>query len=101
MFMHKLALRMGRTVAELSVMTTDELARWMAYDRQYPIGNGFREMDALFAHLCFRMAQFLGVKKQFGGAFSFDEFQICKPREVRTPQQFMRSMFGSRVKKRK
>jgi hypothetical protein len=90
---------MGRTVAELSaVMTTDELARWMAYARTYPIGD--ERMDYLFANLCAVVCNSAGAKKRGGGQFGIKDFLMFKVKDLRTPVQFMRDLFGSRIRKK-
>lgn len=81
-------------------MTADEWVRWLAFDRRYTIAFGFREMDALFAHLCLRLGQFQGVKKKSGGTPAFDDYLLFKPKETRSPVEFMRALVGNRVKRK-
>lgn len=57
---HKLALRLGRTVAETKAsVTIAEFKRWMAFDRISPIGD--ERFDVLFARQ---------MQVQFGGKLS-------------------------------
>lgn len=99
MFLHKLALRMGRTVSELTAtMTTDELSRWMAYARTYPIGD--ERFDYLFANMCAVVCSSAGAKKRGGGQFTIKDFLMFREKDMRTPVQFMRGLFGGRVKKK-
>jgi hypothetical protein len=100
MFMHKLALAMGRTVGELSAtMTTDELSRWMAFHKSSPIGA--ERLDYLFARLCTLVCDVAGAKKFGGGRFQMDDFILWKPKDVRTPIDFMRARFGGKVIKKR
>jgi hypothetical protein len=99
--MHQLALRMGRTVGELSaVLTTDEQARWMALHRRAPLDDS--RLDYLFARLCLLVAQVAGAKKKSGGAFTLEEFLMFqhKPKPA-NPLAFMRGRFGVKVIKGK
>lgn len=102
MFLHQLALRMGRTVGELqAVLTTDELARWIALNRRAPITDD--RMDYLFARLCLLVCEVSGAKKKSGGRFTLDEFLMFKPAppKPKNPLEFMRARFGATVIKRK
>lgn len=98
--MHRLALRMGRTVAELTAtLTIDELAHWFAFDRVSPIGD--ERMSLQFAHLCLIVCQVAGVKKRGGGQFSLQDFLLFKPAErPQTPLQAMRGWFAGAIKRK-
>ena len=106
--MHQLALRMGRTVGELSaVLTTEEQARWMALHRRAPITDERR--DYLFARLCLLVAQVSGAKKKPGAAqqkpgpndFTLEDFLMWKPKAPPpTPLAFLRGRMGHAVIKR-
>jgi hypothetical protein len=99
MFLHKLALGMGRTVSELrATLTTDELALWMAFNKTNPIGP--ERIDYLFARLCVLICDVAGAKKKAGGHFSLEDFILWKPKDMRKPIDFMKSMFGARLKKK-
>lgn len=101
MFLHKLALRMGRTVTELTAtMTTSELISWMAYARTYPIGDEERE-DMLFARLCSVVANASGMKRRGGGQITPKDFVLFQQKNFTDPLTFMRGAFGRLVKKRK
>jgi hypothetical protein len=106
--MHKLALKMGRTVSELSpLMPMDELARWMAFDRLSPIGDD--RADYFIAQLCAVVCNVAGVKKEPGrapnpNAFSLEDFLLFTKRQPKIepkPLDFMRSFLGGRVIKGK
>jgi len=100
MFLHSLALRMGRTVAELtSVLTTDELARWLAFNRRSPITD--ERLDHLFARLCLVVTESSGAKKRGGGQFKLDDFLMFKQPKPQTPKDFMRNLFGTAVVRKK
>ena len=98
MLLHKLALRMGRTVGELKHMSTDELAHWFAFDRKSPVGD--ERFDYLFARLCLVVCQVAGVKKKFGGEFKLDDFVMFKFEKEKTAGEFMREKFGHMVKRK-
>lgn len=100
MFLHALALRMGRTVGELTAtLTTDELTRWYAYNQRSPIADD--RLDYLFAHLCLVMTESSGAKKRGGGHFSLNDFMMFKRPKLPTPKEFMRGLFGNKVVRRK
>lgn len=99
MFLHKLALGMGRTVGELrATLTTDELAQWMAFSKNNPIGP--ERTDYLFARLCVLICNVAGAKKKAGGEFTLEDFLLWKMPDTRTPIELMRSLFGGRLKKK-
>lgn len=99
MFLHSLALRMGRTVGELtSTLTTDELARWLAFNRRSPITD--ERLDYLFARLCLVVTESSGAKKRGGGRFSIDDFLMFKQPRQKTPKELMRQLFGQSVVKK-
>lgn len=96
--MHKLALRMGRTVRELEgVMSTRELASWFAFDRLSPIGD--ERLDYLFAAHALATCSAAGAKPKRGGAFKLEDFMLFKlfARDPE-PMTFMRSILPSVVK---
>ena len=107
--MHQLALRMGRTVGELqAVLTTDELARWIALNRRAPIT--VERFDYLFARLCLLVAQVSGAKKKPGGGqqkpgpndFTIEDFLMWQPKAPPpTPLAYLRGRLGRTVIKRK
>lgn len=99
--MHKLALRLGRTVKELSAsLDVDELVQWVAFDQLCPIGDDV--MDYFFANLCGNVVSALGAKKTGGGDFAIKDFLILPSREKpKTARELMQAMFGHRVVKGK
>ena len=92
---------MGRTVGELqAVLTTEELARWIALNRRAPITDD--RMDYHFARLCLLVCEVSGAKKKSGGRFTLEEFLMFKPKpKPASPLEFMRGRFGHTVIKRK
>jgi hypothetical protein len=99
MLLHKLALRMGRTVSELtSCLTVDEWTRWLAYARTYPLGDEERD-DILMARLCSVVVNSAGVKKRGGGHFSAEDFIVFKQKNFTSPLAFLRAKVGKVVKK--
>ena len=101
--LHKLALRVGRTVAELeATLSVEELASWYAFDRLSPIGD--ERADVLFAQLTLRTLEAAGAKKRGGGGFKVDDFmpfKLFKPDvSAMTPIQAMRHWFGGAVKRK-
>ena len=98
--MHRLALKMGRTVAELNAtLTIDELAHWFAFDRSSPIGD--ERMSMQFAHLCLTVCQVAGVKKKTGGPFTLDDFLLFKPSEKpKSTLDTMRGWFAGSIKRK-
>lgn len=100
--MHSLALRMGRTVSELSAtMTMDEFARWVAINRESPVGD--ERFDLLFANLCSTVVSASGAKKRGGGAFTLRDFMMFarKADKEATPLEFLQRLVGHRVVQRK
>lgn len=96
MFLHALALKLGRTVGELSAtLTTDELARWFAYNQRSPITDD--RMDYLFARLCLVVTESSGAKKRGGGRFTLDDFLMFKRPKQPSPKEFMHKLLGNRV----
>jgi len=91
---------MGRTVGELkAVLSTDELADWMAFSKHSPIGE--ERMDYLFARLCLLVCEVGGAKKQSGSKFTFEDFLLWKPPpKPMTDKELMMQMFGSRIIKK-
>lgn len=98
--LHALALRMGRTVAELrATLTEREWLDWMAYAKGSPFADD--RMDYLFANLCQVVCMAMGAKKASGGNFTLDDFILFKPKDYTTPIEFMRAQLGHRVVKGK
>lgn len=101
--MHKLALRMGRTVSELrSTLTVDELAHWYAFDRMSPIGD--ERADYSFALLTKATVEAAGAKPKRGGLWKLEDFLLFRlfkadPSKL-TPLQAMRGWFGGAVKRK-
>ncbi len=93
MLLHRLALRLGRTVAELRAsLGTDELAAWFAFDAISPIGD--ERLDYNFARLCVLVCELMGAKRRDGRRIRFDDFLIFKPPEPeKTPIEAMRGWF--------
>lgn len=101
--MHKLALRMGRTVTELSaVMSVEELSRWFAFDRLSPIGD--ERHDMLLSILTINVLAAAGAKRTGGGKFRVEDFmpfKLFKPDvSTMTPLQAMRTWLGGTVKRK-
>lgn len=112
MLLYKLALRMGRTVSELSsVMTVDELTHWVAMNARCPIGD--ERFDYLFAQCCLRMFQAAGIKKSgaprapSANDWTLDDFLMfhkqtpAQPKKPPTPREFLEAMLGGRFLKPK
>jgi len=100
--MYRLALRMGRTVGELSAtLTVDELAHWYAFDRKSPIGD--TRLDTLVALICRSIHDAQGVTKRGGARFTLEDFMLFDKVAAsdQTPQQVMRGWFAGAVKKQK
>ena len=96
MFLHQLALCLGRTVSELRAsMSVDELANWMAYSRIHPINPD--RMDYMLAQLTATVCQVAGAKKSGGGHFKMDDFMLFKYVPPKTPKQLMTQLFGHMV----
>ena len=87
-------------MAELSAsLTTDELAHWLAFDRQSPIGD--ERMSLQFAHLCLTVCQVAGAKKRSGGQFSLNDFLLFKPIEKpKSTLETMRGWFAGSIKRK-
>lgn len=103
MLLHKLALRMGRTVAELeSTISVEEMASWYAFDRLSPLGD--ERQDVLFAALTVNVLAAAGAKRTGGGQFrvqDFMPFKLFEPDVSKlTPLEAMRRWVGSTVKRK-
>lgn len=90
MLLHRLALRLGRTVAELRAsLGTDELAAWFAFDRLSPVGD--ERQDYALARLCLLVCELMGAKRRGGGAVRLEDFLLWKlPEPEKTPLEAMR-----------
>lgn len=101
--MQALAIRMGRTVGELSAsMTTAELAEWAVANRRIPLGD--ERFDYLFAQVCLRIFQAAGIKKSDAprspgpNDWTIDDFLLFKEPPP-TAADFLKKRFGHLVKK--
>lgn len=99
MFLHHLALRMGRTVSELRAsLTVDELKQWYAFSEVHPIRED--KIDYLFANLMECICSVIGAKKKYGGQFKLDDFLLFKHEVPKDAKSMMLGMFGGRVVKK-
>ena len=90
-------------------MTTDELTDWFARNRIMPVGDV--RLDYLFAHVCLRIFQAAGIKKQGQGRpagpndWKIDDFLLFKEEKPEPPKvvdlAYMKSLFGGRIVKKR
>ena len=98
---------MGRTVGELrATLTTDELARWMAFHARSPVSDEL--FDYLFANLCRVVCMVAGAKKSRGAPrapgpddWTIEDFLLFnkKDKPVLSAEQFLRQRFAGLVVK--
>lgn len=79
----------------------EELARWIAYDRERPIGDD--RLSAEFADLKLTVAQLAGAKSSDGKPFTLSSFLLFKPveKDDEPPMdKAVRAFFSGRVTKK-